>query len=585
MPAGRNKRGRLSSFAALAALGLAVVIYIGVSLFGINMPVLWGHYGYHYGEYVLRARVALRFHTFIPAHWGGATFPPVSTYYLHHPILPSLLLAAAFFVFGEQYFLVRAIPAVWGLITLVIVWRLARRGFGDYPAAAAAIVYATLPFTAAFSALYDPGHLAALGFLFAMDAWLRYLERPGRRPALAAILGIALCGLSEWTPYLYCVFFLPIAFLLPWLGGKRGGPRRLGLWPSQWLAILMGLALVLALASHFGFTYAVGNLDDLLASYRGRSQTVPAATTITIQERYLGLYFGKPLYIVAALWGAAVLLRLALRRGRAADLVPFSMLAGWFVYVNIFPNAVNIHSYRSMPLVGFMALAVASLVEGAPAAARWVLSRVPPLVLMARPVAAAVGLGGFVLLLSAQAPHALHALVIAREKAGNEEYPGYDPQIRQYFFAASVRDRIPRDAVVFAHRHLGVRAEFVGLIDKEVADLPSLLHVERRRPQRRVFVAWDQDRLTAAERNVASALVAAHGILLIDRYALVDLTQARPEAEVYRIELGRPSLLYKYFVSHKYPPMRLREGIRPADSLWLGSLGLRLITKDDVARP
>lgn len=580
MPAAPNKRGRL---AALAALGLAALIFIGVSLFGIHMPVLWGHYGYHYGEYVLRARVALRFHTLIPAHWGGATFPPVSTYYLHHPILPSLLLAAAFFVFGEQYFLVRAIPAVWGLITLVIVWRLARRGFGNYAAAAAALVYATLPFTAAFSALYDPGHLAALGFLLGMDGWLQYLERPGRRPAITAILGITLCGLSEWTPYLYCVFFLPVAFFLPWLGGRRGGLRRLGLWPSQWLAIAMGLALVVAFASHFGFTYAVGNLDDLLASYRGRSQAVAAATTITIQERYLGLYFGKPLAIVAALWGAAVLVKLAFRRGRAADLVPFSMLAGWFVYVNIFPNAVNIHSYRSMPLVGFMALAVASLVDGVPAGVRWILSRVPFLALTARPIAAAVGLLGFAGLLSVQIPHALHALVVAREKAGNEEFPGYDPHIRQFFFAAQVRDRIPRDAVVLAHRHLGVRAEFVGLIDKEVADLPSLLHLERLRPKRRAFVVWDQDRLTASERPVASKLVAAHGVLLMDRYALVDLSQARSEAEAYRMEPGRPSLAHRYFVSHKYPPMFLVEGVRPADAQWIKSLGIPIVTKSQPA--
>lgn len=580
MPAGPNKRGRV---AALAALGLAALLFIGVSLFGINMPVLWGHYGYHYGEYVLRARVALRFHTLIPAHWGGATFPPVSTYYLHHPILPSLLLAAAFFVFGEQYFLIRAIPAVWGLITLVIVWRVARRGFGDYPAAAAALVYATLPFTAAFSALYDPGHLAALGFMLGMDGWLRFLDRPGRRAALAAVLGIALCGLSEWTPYLYCTFFLPIAFMLPWLGGRRGGPRRFGLWPAQWLAVLMGLALVLALASHFAFTYSIGNLDDLLASYRGRSQPVATATTITIQKRYLGLYFGDLLFIVAALWGASVAVKLVFRRARPADLIPFSMVAGWFVYVNIFPNAVNIHSYRSMPLAGFMALAVASLVEGLPAGARWIFARIPPLSSMARPLASVVGLFGFVWLLSVQVPHALHALVISREKAGNEEYPGYDPHIRQFFFAASVRHRIPRDAVVFAHRHLGVRAEFVGLIDKEVADLPSLLHVERRRPNRRVFVVWDHDRLTAAERAVASSLASAHGILLIDRYALVDLTETQPRAEAYRIELGRPSRFHRYFVSHKYPPMFLREGARPADEQWLKTLGIPIAAKNRPA--
>ena len=578
-----KKRSRI---VALAALALAIVAYIGVSLFGIDMPVIWGHFGYHYGEYVLRARVILRFHTLVPAHWGGVTLPPVSTYYLHHPALPSLLLAAAFFVFGERAFLIRALSAVSGLFMLFYVWRLARRSFGDYPAAVAALVYATCPFTAVFSALYDGGQIAAPGFLLAMEGWLKHRERPGRGPVLAAIFGTALCGLTEWTPYLYFAFFLPIAFLLPWLGGKRGGPRRLGLWPTQWLAIFMGVTLVLALASHFALAHFSGGLPDLLASYRGRSQSVPASTTVMHQERYIGLYFGAPVYIVTALWAAAVLLRLILRRGRADDLVPFSMLAGWFAYVVIFPNAVNIHSYRLMPLVGFIALAAASLTHDIPASVRWTLARIPPLTLFARPAAAAVGVLGFVVLLAVQVPHSLHALVVSREKSGNEEYPGYDPQIRQFFFASVVRYRIPPDALVLAHRHLGIRAEFVGLIDKEVVDLPSLGHLDRyRRSGRNVYVVWDHDRLAASERPMASALVAAHGIVLIDRFAFVDLTHARPEAEAQRIELGRPTLLYKYFVSHKYQPMALHDGIRQADALWLGLLGVRLVTKDNVPPP
>jgi hypothetical protein len=565
---------RATKQGAYIALGVAIIIYVAVNLFGLLMPVIWGHYGFHYGEYVLRARVALRFHTLIPAHWAGVTFPPLETVYLHHPILASVFLAGVFILVGEHHFLVRAVPATWGLFTLFLLFRIARRHFGDFAAATAVLVYATCPFTAAFSAHYDPGNLAAPGFLLAADSWLAYREHPKRSLAFLAILGWAICGSSEWTPYCYAVFFLPIAFLMQFWDRRRK-PWSLRFDSAQWLAIAMGATLVLTLGLHFLFTWRVGALPDLLASYRNRSQAIPLAVTISRQSLFLNQYFGKPLLIVASLWAVSVIGRFICRQSRAADLIPFSMLFGWLFYVKLFPIAVYIHSYRTMPLVGFMALASASIASAIPLFIRKLTERFTPVAMLSGLSSRLLLVGGLVAILAQQIPHARHALLAAREKAGTEEFHPYDPHIQQFFFAQSIRDRIPRDALVLTHRNIGARTEFIVLVDRELREISHLGEVNRLGRGRRVFVVWDRDKLPANESQAESRLVTGHGVFMIEQFAVVDMSATNQRIETRRIKYDEPNAFYRYFVSHKYRPMSAIEGIRPIETAWFERLGLK----------
>ena len=571
---------------AILALVLAIAVFVGVALFGIDGPVQWGHYGYHIGEYTLRARNTLRFHTLIPAQWTGPGVPPTSSYYLHHPILAHQFLTAAFFLFGERLWIVRAIPALWGLTTLLALFTLVRRHWGHAPAALAAICFATLPFTAAFSIHYDPGHLAMPGLVVALDAWLRYREESRFRWAVLAVAGFAIGGMSEWTPYLATAWFVPIAFLLGWGAVEKMRPTMLLLKPSQRLVFFMGLTMVATIGFHFWFTRRAGVLEDLTGSYGERRSSPGWRNTMHTQWQWFSMYFGKPYAVVLIAWAATTLARALALRSRARDLIPFTFIAAWATYVAIFQRGLNIHSYRIMPLAVFMPLALASVTTDLRAALAWTIDRLPFLWRSRSFIAAVSTLVLLGSLFGFAIPHAHATLLSARATAGTAEFQGYSPHLEELLFARTLRDRIPRDAVVFTHDDLGVRLEFLGLIDRElrtITSFASLPHrIEGNRPG---FVIWDHVSLGASDRTAETKLVREHGVTLMGPFALCDLSKTEPVAETWLIERGIATKRWRYFSSWAYPPLRLTPGIRTEDAYWLAVRGVGLTFRPEIPAP
>ncbi len=581
-------RSRLYRRLALVALGIAVLVFVAVSMFGIDMPVQWGHYGHHIGEYTLRARGTLRYHTVIPAHWSGPRFPPISSYYLHHGILPHQFLAIAFLVFGDHVWVVRLVPICWGLASLLALFVLVRRHWGNAPAAVAALTYATLPFTAAFSIHYDEGQLALPATLIALDAWLRFRHTPRLRLGAVAVAGFFIAAMSEWTPYFYTAVFCPIAFVIGWSSLERYRRKFLLLRPSQWLVFFMGLASVLALGFHMWFVRKVGAYDDLVGSYHSRSANSSWSYTVDRQLMWFMMYFGKPLKFVIGAWGALLVVRLATLRGRARDLVAFTLLGGWMLIVVFFAMGVNIHSYRVMPLSGVIPLAAASLVWDLTWATRRVLGWLPVLRRFARLLPALAAVAAFGWLLKIQAPMVRNTLLAARRTAGTIEFEGYGPHLDSLLFAQKIKLHTPRDALVVVHPDLGVRPEFMSLADREISfasGLGDLEHWSVEPPDRPIFVAWDQNWLSSYDRTIAAKLLAQHGAFMLDGYILTNLRREDPSAEAWHMELGKPSKMYRYFVSWDYPPWIVTQGIRLNEAAWLGTLGVRVLTRDTVQEP
>lgn len=576
--------GRLSArHLAIALLISAVVLFVATALFGINAPVQWGHYGYHIGEYTLRARNSIRFETIIPSHWTGVSTPPPSSLYLHHPILAHHFLTLAFLLFGEHLWLVRAVPAMWGLVTLVAIFVLVRRHWAPLPAGVAALAYATMPFTAAFLTHYDPGHLAMPALVIGMDAWLRMRERPRWSTAAVAIGAFAVAGLSEWTPYFCTTFFVPIAFVIGWSALERDRSR-FGFRPSQAVAFGMGLAMVAVLGFHFLITYRAGMLPDLMSSYRARSSRPNWDTTQERQWLWLTMYFGKTYVVMAALWAATLLGRLVAGRGRARDLVPATFLLAWMLYVAMFTVGVNIHSYRVMPLAPFLAIATGSVFSDWSTAIGSVVRRLSS-ERVGRVAAAVVFGAGAVALFGLNTPHALRTMRDARRTAGTAEFHRYDPHLAVHRFAQEAHKRIPRDALVIVHNVIGPRLEFISLLDREIREVGTL-PAPGEDKKRRTFVLWDHDWINASDKAKAVRLVQRHGVTLFGSFAMVDLSSTEPVAESYKIAPGKASLAYKFFSSWDHPPLHLEPSISRAMAYWLAVNGVRLKHRPpDVQRP
>ncbi len=580
-------RSRLHRRLAVAALALAIGVFVAVGMFGILMPIEWGHYGHLLGEHILRARGTLRYHTMIPTQWGGPDFPPLASFYLHHGILPHHFLTVVMALFGERLWLVRLVPMSWCLVTLLAIFVVMRRHWSNRAAAAAALTYATLAYTGSFLIHYDEGLLALPPFIIAADAWLRYRERPRLHLAVAAVAGFAIGGMSEWTPYFNTAVFVPIAFFIGFSRTDSRFQRSLLLRPSQWVAFFIGLAMVVVLTFHFWFTWKVGALDDLLFAYRNRTTTPSWDWTLDRQYTWFVMYFGKPFLWLAALWLVVLFARTVALHARARDLVPFTLLAGWILQVVFFPTVVNIHSYRIYPLSAFVPLAVGALVHELPVALRWVLDRLPLLRRTSALLPAAATLAAFGWLMFHQIPIAAATVRDARRTAGTIEYEGYTPHLDMFLFAEEIRRRTPPDALLAVLPNLGVRPEFQVIADRELARPLDLSSSEALHPPngRAVFVAWDNDWLSPGDRPAASKLVATHGAYMLDRFVLVDLSSNNPVADTWQIHTEKRTRAGRYFVSWDYPRMFARQGTRAADAAWLGSIGVRVLSPDDVPEP
>lgn len=580
-------RSRLHRRLALGVLALSVIVFVAWGLFGILMPIQWGHYGHLLGEHILRTRGTLRYHTMIPTQWAGPDFPPISSYYLHHGILPHHFLTVVIGLFGEHLWLVRLVPMSWCLVTMLAIFVALRHHWSNRAAAAGVLTYATLAYTGSFLIHYDEGLLALPPFIVAADAWLRYRETPRFHLAAAAVAGFAIGGLSEWTPYFNTTLFVPVAFLIGFSHADARFRPTLLLRPSQWVAFFIGLSMLVVLAFHFWFTWKVGAFDDLLVAYRNRTSNPSWDFTLERQYTWFVMYFGKPFVWLAGLWFAMLFVRLVALRARARDLLPVTLFVGWAMQVFFFPTVVNIHSYRIYSLSAFVPIAVGALAHDLPLILRWFLDRLPLVRRTSRILPALAALAAFAWLLKTSVPTAISTVREARKKAGTIEFEGYSSHLDAFFFADQLRRRTPPDALVVAQSALGIRPEFQVIADREFIHAYSLSAAEfPANPHGRpLYVAWDNDWISSQDRPIAARLVARHGAYMIDRFVLVDLQSDRPEVQAYQFEFLKPTRAYKFFVSWDYPPMIAREGVRPNDAAWLGSLGVKVVTRNDVPEP
>src|SRR5690606_27878467 len=118
---------------------------LGMGLYGISAPGIWGHYGFHSAEYTIRARHTLRSGSIIPGNYPGWAAPKDGTYYVHHPILTHQLVTLSLLIGGDWEYTARSAALVASTLCFLLLVAIVRRWWGVWPAALAAWGFVLVP--------------------------------------------------------------------------------------------------------------------------------------------------------------------------------------------------------------------------------------------------------------------------------------------------------------------------------------------------------------------------------------------------------------------------------------------------------
>lgn len=567
-----------------AGLAICVGVYVLYSLFGIAAPFWWGHHGYHGATYMLRARMSLRLHMVSPATWGGYETPPLGALYFHHPIGYHHLLTLLIPIFGDHEWLARGVAAAGGLVALWALYVLVR-GFWSREAGVVAVaVYVALPVLTSFSVLSDPMLLAMACVLWSLWAYLSLLERPTMRALWHAFFAYALGGFIMWEAYFIGPFIAVHSIAYAWT--RRGRTLRLdtrfGRFNALWLHVLfIGTACTMMMAFHIWFTHHAGAWQDFLDSYRIRHSPPSAQYVIDRHWQWVDILYGRPPLVVGAVWFAVWLARLAVGRARRRDLAPLTFLYVNSLYIYMFAEGSSVHLYRVFFYSGFFALAAADLTSDIYAAAHRLFRRAPAWV----PAAVA---GGFVALyFAAEVPHAWHNLIESRVMMGTHGEAHYDPEQKKLRFAHEVHLRTTKEERVIIHYpHLGARKEFWYYIDRNYDEIQNLRELDRlKATQGKSVLILDERLLSVADRAIFDRLIEQHPVTFFESFTMVDLRSSTPRAQSFAFVPQPMTPAYRFFISHKYPPLALvKRAWLPGECEAL-ALGVPVATDEELPEP
>jgi hypothetical protein len=283
-------------------------------------------------------------------HFGPPPIPP-EAYYVHHPPLLSLILAAMFAVLGEHEWVARLLPVTFSLIGAVLLWLLVREAAGGRAATLAVAVFAACPTELYFGQMVNFEPLMAVWMLGAL--WcLRRWQLTASSAYLAAALGLVALGLwTEWPMYILA------AVLAAMLLARR---------PPDWRASGMLTAIALASAMLFllhirlvrpdAWRDALGQFAFRLSADPGLTResgaTFTAAEWFVRQGRFLTRGILWPLWILA-IAGAAMCWRKRLTSDglRWLGWAALNLFSMQTIYLVVWRNVSYTHEYASFYFV------------------------------------------------------------------------------------------------------------------------------------------------------------------------------------------------------------------------------------------
>ncbi|MGF1511844.1 MAG: ArnT family glycosyltransferase [Myxococcota bacterium] len=531
-------------------------------LTGIAEPVHWGHYGFHTGEWGQSARVTLRHGVLGTAPRAGYAPPRPEDFSLHHPFLvfyPPIVASVA--VLGDTVWAVRLPTLVITLLTALLLGFTVNRYWDGATAVLATAVYCVCPMTTAFAHNPDTQPPAILGLLLAVSGYAAFITKPSRQNFLVVLLGFILALGSDWAAYLsVAMVSIHAGGRALWLWDRR--PKWLAIPADLWIGLSATLIAILVIGSfllyvHFHAQDGLGNTWGAL-TYRLSSDW---GGFVRQQSRFVGGMYGGVLVTLALLGLLRMGLRLLRGTPTARDIIPFSFVFGNVVWAFLFPQAANIHVYRSMMLAVPVAIFAAELtVDAGRMVAGW--PRAPRIAPWVRPLPGLLLLG-HTLWLGA-------TTLVESRRVGGTMYHGaaYDPEQIKMATARYIHATTSRSAWILFHPALRHRREVLYNLDRTHVWAPPVARLLEGDIPPAAEVAWfDGEALSRRDRE---ALASAFSVDQVDRYLIVRLDQQdsqgipRPDRR-FRFRTGETGWLERW-LQHPVLPKLVLEEVGPTDS-------------------
>ena len=339
--------------------GLVVGLGFLIAFFSVDLNTPWTQDDYYNGAVWSQAahnllRAGLLKTAGVPAafYYGPLPIPP-DGFYVHHPCLLPMGVAAAFCVFGESEWAARIVPLLCSTVSVILVWLLARSCVGLRAAAFSAAVFVTLPMELHYGQMVNFEPCALMWMLVALLS-LRYMSITGHTRWRVSM--IAACVLAMWTAWLGYFFVIILALHFAFFAREK--QRAVAAW--LWL-----LALLSALAFLFQIRAVKADAwPDLATAFYQRLGTSAGGSLRFTMAEWTRTVGGWLLILISPLaWAIAFAGGLIVWKKRQA--APELRWLGWAAlclvllngsYLMLFRNASYIHDYAGFYFVAPIAL-------------------------------------------------------------------------------------------------------------------------------------------------------------------------------------------------------------------------------------
>lgn len=284
------------------------------------------------------------------------------SFYQHHPPLLPLLLTASFTVLGESEAAARVVSIVLMLGSVILVFALSSKIYGERVAIMAAFVFGTLPVVLFFGR--TPCYEVPSLFFILLSLWfyLQFLESRCKTHLVGLYLSLGFGLLMDWPVYLLA----PLLSLHYWIYAKDAPLRKTVVFGLPFFALVM-----FGLFEFQSYLVQPDSFQDLLNQGKAYMGLIPkdsplvakykeAKVTFTILEytktvaNRLDILFSYPILILSliGLW--------TLLKERTARSISVLLLLGvGLAYCVLFYRSVYIHVWHTYYLAAPIAILAA----------------------------------------------------------------------------------------------------------------------------------------------------------------------------------------------------------------------------------
>jgi len=546
-PAGREAGSRRSRRARRAGKGLRFALWVvGALLFlagacyGLRGPFVWGHYGYHAGEYSTRARHTLNNGSLLPGNVPGMSAPRPGTYYLHHPVLTPQLVTLTFALFGDNEVSLRLAALLSSAATLLLLSLFIRRHHGRWWGPVSLIFSALVPFNIWYAPHMDhgyPGLACVLAALLTYSAWL-----DGRRwrSAWGTAFWLFAAGNFDWTPFLFAV---PLGLHVVAVAVRRRG-RYAAFVPVFVVAVLLPAGL------HALAVQRAHQWDDFFGAYRQRTASMAVGAFADVMWHYSVDLFGKPLLFAAAPGFLLALVDLLRGRHGVRPLALVSLVVAMALHLAVFRLEVVTHAYRliyvapavvlgTVETLWWLHAGLSRLVRAQLAAWRSTSSGTswrPTWVPGATTVLATLALMG------ATAPSSWQGAGESRAHGGIPGWKTLDPSLPRPWLMRTLSVETGPEDVIYLHPSIPFRMELGFYLKRDFAvAVPATMIGLPPPAQAHAVFAFVSAALGPHDWETLGQLAAHHPLRRYGPFGVLDLRIARPDVEAFALLPADPT--------------------------------------------